>query len=222
MSNHTVTARLRSGRGKGPARRMRAEGRIPAVLYGGGKDPVSLSLDPNLLVKALDPALKRNTLLQLEVEDATDANSLVMVKDAQIDPLKDHILHVDLIRVDADQKVEVKVPLELYGRAVGVKLGGVLEQVYREIPVLAPAAAIPAKLEADITEWDLLHVFRAGDLTLPEGVDCLLDEKLKVATIATGRGADEDEEEGEEGEEGEGEEGEGGEGDGKASEGDSK
>jgi large subunit ribosomal protein L25 len=220
MSKHIVTARTREGRGKGPARRMRADGRIPAVLYGGGQDPVTLSIDPTLLVKALDPELKRNTLLHLEVEDQADISCTAMVKDTQIDPLKDQILHVDLLRVSADQAIEVKIPLKLVGRAKGVKLGGVLQQVYRDLPVLVPAGAIPAKIEIDVTDWDILDQFKAGDIALPDGVTMLLDPKLKVAAVEAGR-APEEEEEGE-GEEGEGEEGEEGEGAKGEGEGDAK
>ncbi len=206
MSKNTVTARTREGRGKGPARRMRADGRIPAVLYGGGKDPITLSVDPSLLVKALDPELKRNTLLALEVEDQSDLNCTAMVKDTQVDTLRDEILHVDFLRVDAEQSVEVKVPLALVGRSKGVKLGGVLQQVYRDLPVRTTAGTIPAKIEVDVTEWDVMFQLRAGEVPMPDGVTLLLDPKLKVAAVVAGRAADEELEAGAEGEgEGEGE-----------------
>ena len=102
MSRSTVSARPRRENGKGPARRLRATGQVPAVLYGGGKDPMALSLDPRLLIKAMDPALKRNTLLQIEVEGDASASCLVLVKEAQMDRLRDELIHVDLIRVTED------------------------------------------------------------------------------------------------------------------------
>jgi large subunit ribosomal protein L25 len=188
-------------RGKGPAHRLRAAGRIPAVLYGGGQDAVTLSLDPSLLLKALDPALKSNTLFELHVENDPAVNCTAMIKDAQIDPLREELLHVDLIRVTAEQAIEVSVPVELVGRAVGVKAGGILQQVWREVPVLAPAGNIPAKIEVDVTDWELYHQFRARDLPLPEGVEVMLEEKIKIASIVTPRAVEEEavtEEEGEE------------------------
>lgn len=187
MSRSTVTAQVRQDSGKGPARRLRASGMVPAVLYGGGQDPISLSLDPKALVKAMDPALKRNTLLQIEVEGVSSANCLAMVKDAQMDTLRDEISHVDFIRVTEDQPVEVSVPFELTGRAEGVKLGGVLQQVFRELPVRAPAGRIPASITADTTSWVMNYQLRAADLTLPEGVKLLLDAKQKIAAVVAGK-----------------------------------
>lgn len=187
MSRSTVSARLRRESGKGPARRLRALGQVPAVLYGGGKDPLSLSLDPRQLTKALDPSLKRNTLLQIEVEGEAEATCLALVKEAQMDRLRDEIIHIDLIRVAEDQLVDVTVPLELTGRAEGVKLGGTIQQVFRELPVRAPAGSIPASITADVTAWQLHFQFRAGDLSLPPGVSVRMDPKQKIAAVVTAR-----------------------------------
>jgi large subunit ribosomal protein L25 len=190
-------------RGKGPAHRLRAAGQIPAVLYGGGQEAVPLSLDPGLLVKALDPALKSNTLFDLNVENDPGVNCTAMIKDAQIDPLREELLHVDLIRITAEQAIEVTVPVELIGRAVGVKAGGILQQVWREVPVLAPAGNIPPKIEVDVTSWELYHQFRARDLPLPEGVEVMLEPKIKIASVVAPRAVEEAApEEGEELEEG--------------------
>jgi large subunit ribosomal protein L25 len=187
MSRATISATVRPESGKGPSRRLRTSGLVPAVLYGGGKDPLSLSLDPRLLTKALDPALKRNTLLMVEVEGMSDAGGLVMVKDAQMDRLRDEIIHVDLIRVTEDQPVDTFVPLELTGRAEGVKLGGVIQQVFRDLPVRAPAGSIPASITADTTTWLLHFQFRVSDLQLPPGVTVRLDPKQKIAAVVTAR-----------------------------------
>lgn len=148
---------------------------------------MALSLDPRLLIKAMDPALKRNTLLQIEVEGDASASCLVLVKEAQMDRLRDELIHVDLIRVTEDEPVDVTVPLELTGRAEGVKLGGVIQQVFRDLPVRAPAGKIPASITADTTSWLLNHQFRAGDLTLPPGVSVRLDPKQKIAAVVIAR-----------------------------------
>lgn len=184
---------------------MRAEGKIPAVLYGEGQDPLALALDPALLVSALDPELKRNTLISLEIDDDRDASCLAMVKDAQVDPLRDVLIHVDLIRVQADQEVEVEVELILTGRSEGVKLGGILQQVFRKLPIRARVGAIPSKIVLDTTDWQINDMFRASDLPMPDNVTLLLDPKQNVASVVMGRAADEEEEA--KAAEGEGEEG---------------
>lgn len=194
MSEKAITAHVRNELGKGPARRLRADGKIPAVLYGGGVNPVSLALDPLALLKTLDPELKRNTLLRLEVEGRPELSTEVMVKDAQVDTLRNEILHVDLIRVTTDSLVDVRIPLVLKGRAEGVRLGGVLQQVLRDIPIRCKASEIPAKIELDTTHWKLHHQLRAEDLPLPEGVEVRLPPRQKIATISAGRGAQEEEE----------------------------
>ncbi len=224
MSRTTVTASSRNDIGKGPARRLRSEGKIPAVLCGGQQETVSLSIDPALLINALDPELKRNTLFDLKIDDNAKRNCLAMVKDAQIHPLRDTVMHVDLIRVTEDQMIEVKVPLILTGRSEGVKLGGVLQQIFRMLPVLARADSIPAKIEMDSTTWEIGDIFRVSDLELPPGVVLQLEDKQTLVSIVEGRIEEEEVEEGEEGEEGEGEEGEGEEGDKKSedSDGDDK
>ena len=187
MSRSSVSAWTRTQTGKGAARRLRAEGKVPAVLYGGGGEPVTLSLDPKALVGALDPELKRNTLFDLQIDGGAAKGCLVMVKDAQLDPLRDEIMHVDLIRTREDQMIDVKVPLILTGRPIGVKLGGVLQQVFRMLPVLARADSIPAKIEMDSSDWQIGDMFRVSDLKLPPGVVLQLEDKQTLASIVEGR-----------------------------------
>ncbi len=187
MSRAIVNAWIRHETGKGPARRLRAEGKIPAVLYGGDEGPLSLAVDPSALVKALDPELKRNTLFDLKIDGGAERGCLAMVKDAQLDPLRDNMVHVDLIRVSEDQQIEVKIPLVITGRAEGVKLGGVLQQVFRKLPVLARADSIPAKIEVDCSSWQINDIFRASDLDLPPGVALQLEDRRTLASILAGR-----------------------------------
>jgi large subunit ribosomal protein L25 len=152
---------------------------------------VSLALDPKLLIKALDPELQRNTLFDLKIDDGATRGCLAMVKDVQLDPLRDELMHVDLIRIREDQQIAVKVPMNFTGRSEGVKLGGVLQQVYRKLPVLARADSIPAGIEVDITTWQINDQFRVQDLTLPPGVEVQLDAKQTLASIVAGRAEEE-------------------------------
>jgi large subunit ribosomal protein L25 len=152
-------------------------------VYGGGKDALSLTLDPSALSKALDPALKRNTLLELKIEDRPADSCHVMIKDVQNDTVKDVVIHVDLIRIAEGEMVECKVPLVLTGRAEGVKLGGVIKQVFRDLPLRAPAGRIPKLIEIDVTPWNVGQGARAGDLNLGDGIQVLLDAKQTVAAV---------------------------------------
>ena len=192
MSRATVTAKIRQQSGKGPARRLRAEGRIPAVLYGADQDPVPLTIDPVLLVKALDPKLKRNTLLSVQVEDDEKASSLAMVKAFQKDPLKDTLIHVDFIRIKEGQEVDVQVPILFTGKSEGVKLGGMIEKVFRTLPIRVAAANIPSSIEVDTSQWKLNELFRVADLQLPGNATVLLDPKQTIASITMGREEEEE------------------------------
>lgn len=192
MSIKALTAWKRPERKKGAARRLRRTGRIPAVLYGGDRDPVALAIDPLALAKTMDPELRRNTLLKLEVEDAPEVSCLAMVKDFQADPIRDELIHVDLIRITEGQLVEVTVPLVVTGRAEGVKQGGRLQQVFREVPIRAKATEIPPKLELDSTSWILGTQIRVSEVPLTGNISILLPPKQTIAAIVAGRTAEEE------------------------------
>ena len=134
MSETTLTGELREGAGKGVARKLRAAGRVPAVLYGHGLDSVRLSLDPSALehvIKTSDAGL--NTLIALE-GDASIAGKTVLVKELQRDPVRGQMLHADLFEVDPRERITVSVPHQVGGKAPGVTLsGGLLRHTIREI-----------------------------------------------------------------------------------------
>src|SRR5215207_7337566 len=124
-----VNAEVRRDTGKGNARRTRAAGKVPAVLYGRDEQPLSLSLDPLGLVRSMDKERRRNTVFSLAVADGGASTDVtVMIRDVQIDPLKRTIVHVDFLRVDLNDEVRVTVPLALKGIPVGVTNGGNLHQ----------------------------------------------------------------------------------------------
>ena len=212
-----LSATVRAGRGKGTSRKLRAQGLIPAVVYGKGTDAISLTVDPSLLKKALDPAKRTNSVLDLTIDgqDATETVQ-VMVKDYQVDTIKQTVLHADFIRVAMDDIVDVRVPLVLVGRPEGLKFGGTVHQVFRTLPVQCKPAQIPAELSIDISALNLNESLQVKDLSLPEGVQvCLPDTQTITLVMAAKRAALE---------EGEGAEGEGaeGEGEGEAKEGAAK
>lgn len=187
MELSKVSANARTAGGKGPARRLRASGQIPAVAYGKGRDARSLTVSPEQVVDILESERGANSLIELDLEGKEKLN--VLIGEYQYHPVTRRLLHADFIEVDLNQPVEVKVPLELTGKAQGVVMGGKLRQVFLEIPVRCVPTKIPTKLVHDVTELQIDHHVSAGDLEMPEGVEVLLPPKKTIVTIAADRRA---------------------------------
>lgn len=185
MGDQSLAVEVRTDTGKGVARKLRAVGRIPAVLYGHGNASVSLSIQ----AKDLDTLLKTshaglNTLIDLEGDSAVEGK-VVLIKELQRHSVAGTLSHADFFEIDATAKIHVSVPIKLEGTPEGVKLGGVLEHMMREIDLLCLPNAIPDSLEIDVsgmTQNESLHV---SDLTLPEGVETGVDEALPIVHVAT-------------------------------------
>jgi large subunit ribosomal protein L25 len=184
MSETALVVESRSSTGKGVARKLRAAGRIPAVLYGQGKESVPLTIDPRALEKVLRSG-GANTLLDLTVEGRPELGSPVaLVKELQRHPIRGTIVHADLYQVDLTRTVEVEVPVHLVGRAKGLDFGGILEHSLREIALECLPRSIPAAIEVDITNMELGDVIHVRDLVLPAGVSLLTDPDLGVVHVA--------------------------------------
>jgi large subunit ribosomal protein L25 len=202
MSEATLIAELRQERGKRPAGRFRREGRVPAVVYGLQSDAQSVTVPERELVHILSGAAGANTLITLKV-DGTD--QLALARELQRDPVKGKVLHVDFVRVRADQTVTAEVPLHLTGDAEGVALGGILEQALFTITIEALPRDIPTAIEHDVSALGMGDQLRVRDLAVPAGVTVQLDEEELVAQVAVPRGTEEAEAaEGAEGEAAEG------------------
>jgi large subunit ribosomal protein L25 len=179
-----VSVEVRSRTGKGGAHKVRAEGKVPGVLYGRKGEPVSVTFDEKSLLQSLDKEKRRNTVLTLEVRgDGKSEQVTAMVRDAQIDPMSRRLMHVDFLRVDLDQEVTVTVPLVLTGKAVGVTDGGNLHQSLHVVPVAAKPAAIPTKIEVDVTALKVGDALHASDLKLSQGARILLDPRESIASV---------------------------------------
>ena len=171
--------------GKNANRRSRARGKIPAVVYGGGKESVSIEVDRKTLVDTMKGHGGENPIFLLKLGEK---DRHAMIRHMDVHPLSRQVIHVDFQRVLMDQKVRVAVPVELTGTAVGVKVdGGMLDFVTREVHVECLPGQIPKHLEFDVTEMHIGQHVEAKDLQLPEGV-VLLDEAEKViASISQSR-----------------------------------
>lgn len=177
-----INAQLRSTPGTGSATKLRMKGQIPAICYGGGKDPVNLQLNPAELLKSLDPIKGRNTLLHLHIE-GQGAPVAVMLKDTQRDKLRGELIHADFLRVATDKAVRAVVPLALTGKAPGVKEGGTLHQVYRTIAVSCVPGKIPTSIELDVNSLNIGQSIHVSDLKLPEGVTVTLAANTTLCVV---------------------------------------
>ena len=176
-----VSVEVRTQVGKGGAHKVRAAGKVPGVLYGRKIAPVSVSFDEKALLTSLDKEKRRNTVFTLAVAGGEDVTA--MVRDAQIDPISQRIIHVDFLRVDLDAEVTVTVPLVLTGKAIGTTSGGQLHQSMHVIAIAAKPAAIPTKIEADVTALDMGDALHVSDLKLGAGVRALLDPRDAIASV---------------------------------------
>ena len=185
-----LNVELREDFGKGASRRLRAESRVPAVLYGHGQDPIHLSLPGHDTALA---ARNPNALLELSLPDGT--KHLSLIKEIQRHPLKRSLTHLDLIIVRKGEKVEVEIPVVLTGEPVAPAAAFVDLQT---LTLLVDALNVPEQVEVDVEgSEDGFQVF-AGDVTLPEGSELVSDVELLVASVALPRIEETEDEEGEE------------------------
>jgi len=184
-----LSVEYRASVGKTSNRRLRTEGRIPAICYGVGAEPLSLSLDPLLLLKALDPVKKTNTVIELTVAGAPagEQKLTVMLRDHQKDAMRGQITHADFIRVKLDQDVHAVIPVVLTGKAEGVKQGGMIHQVIHRLEIACRPHLIPAKLEVDVTALNLGDAIHVSDLKLGEGIRALTDAGTSVCSVTAPR-----------------------------------
>jgi large subunit ribosomal protein L25 len=180
MSEYKLAAENRSEAGKGAARRLRASGRVPAVLYGHGTKPQHLSVDARQFGQALRTDAGVNVLIQLEVGRA---RHLALAKEIQRHPVKGSLIHVDFIEVRRGEKVHVSVPVHLVGEAPGVREGGIADQDLYQVNVEAEVTAVPEVVEADVSGLGIGDVLRVADLKAPNGAVILDDPEAPVVSV---------------------------------------
>jgi large subunit ribosomal protein L25 len=181
--NNILEAQPRTPGNKNVARRVRRDGKIPAVLYGAGKDSLSVAVDPRQVLRILNSETGHNTIFDLALDkDKTKA----MIVDWQYEPIKGKLLHIDLKRIAMDKKLTVKVPIELKGEAMGVKQeGGILEQMLREVEIECLPADIPSFIEVDVAHLGFGVVLRVADLPHNPKLKFLTDENQPVAHVTS-------------------------------------
>ena len=173
-----LSASKRTDQGKGPSRRLRTSGKIPAIAYGKNLAAMALAVDPKALKSALSGPHGRNSVVELAIDGG--ATLTAMVRQYSHHPVTREFLHADFLQVDLAQPVDVEVPFKLIGKSKGVVLGGVLMQVYRDLPVRCLPEKIPSLVELDVTDVDLGESVKASQLKLPEGVAARLAAEQTV------------------------------------------
>ncbi|HVX18587.1 MAG TPA: 50S ribosomal protein L25 [Acidimicrobiales bacterium] len=189
------------GLGSGPARRLRAEGKVPGVVYGQGADPIAVAVEWRPFRAALSGEAGLNALLDLQIDGET---KLAIVKDLQRHPVTGNVLHVDFLLISRDVAISVDVPLVLEGEPTLVlREGGLIETLATSLTITAKPADIPNELQIDVTELELGASIRVGDIKLPPGVTTDVDPEEPVIITTLPAVVEEPAAEGEEGQAGE-------------------
>ncbi|HEX6060115.1 MAG TPA: 50S ribosomal protein L25/general stress protein Ctc [Gemmatimonadaceae bacterium] len=185
MATANLTATRRDDTGKGVARKLRASGQIPAVIYGHNREPQSLAVPSRELERLLDHISAGSTVIDLDIAGTT---ARTLIREIQRHPFKRQILHVDFQELVAGETVTVEVPLVIVGTAEGVRVGGgILDLVLREVEVECDPGSIPNHIDVDVTNLTIGHSIHVGDLTLPAGVTMITDAEQTIAVCSAPR-----------------------------------
>jgi len=184
MAQNILEVSIRTKPGKSGAREVRKRGNIPAVLYGKGTEPVLLSVSPAALKQALSTEAGENTLLEITYsDDSNEVKKLSLLREIQYDFLTSKPIHFDFQALDINKKITVDVPVKIVGKSKGVKDGGILEEILREIPVECLPKDIPNSFEIDVTELEIGHSIHVSALKGSEAFDILKDDEETIVTI---------------------------------------
>ncbi len=180
MSELLLSAETGRKEGTRPSRRLRREGKVPAVVYGLDADPVAVSVEWPALRQALTTDAGLNALITLQIEGE---DHLSVIKDLQRHPVRRDVIHVDFLRVRADQEIEVSVPLSLIGEALEVtRADGMVDQTMYELTIMVKPTEVPEQIEVDISELQLGDSIKVADVALPDGVTATADPDYAIAS----------------------------------------
>src|SRR5580700_5175226 len=184
LEQNVLEAQPREAGTKNQARRVRREGKIPAVVYGASKDAVAVSVDPRHVLRILHSDTGHNTIFDLALNGGERTKAMIV--DWQYEPIKGHLLHIDLKRIAMDKALRVSVPIVLQGVAEGVKTeGGILEQILREVEIECLPGDIPSHIDVDISHLTFGKVLRVSDLPHNPKLKFLSDANQPVAHVTS-------------------------------------
>jgi len=183
MAEIFLKAQVREKTGKEVARKLRRQGLIPAILYGPSTSPLPLSISSSLVLKALRAEKTASSFFDLEIEGENSKKVKVVIKDVDVHPVTDEIIHVDFYEIAMDKEISMEVPIVLVGKPKGVEKGGILEQNLRELTVACLPHLVPNYIEIDISNLDVGDSIHVADISVPEGVKIEDDPQVPVVTI---------------------------------------
>ncbi|MBW2091924.1 MAG: 50S ribosomal protein L25 [Deltaproteobacteria bacterium] len=184
-----INAMARTPKKKGQNRRLRRQGLVPGIFYGPNREPQPITLNTAEVRKIFSSGRESGLLVQLLIKDNDSSQeSVAMLKDYQVDPIRRDILHVDFYEVDLTKPVQVEVSIELVGEPVGVDEGGLLQQIQRTLLISALPGKIPEQIEVDVSHLNNGDSIHVKDIQLPAGVKTAIDDNITIAIVAPPKG----------------------------------
>ncbi len=185
MAQEALAAQIRTSTGKGAARKLRRSNQIPAIVYGVDPSPLMIAVNYSQLARIIRRSTSDNIMLDLQIESEKGTQlKKVMLKELQVDPIKDTLLHADFYEVSMDKEITVEVRINLVGSPEGVTKGGILQHVKRELTVSCLPDKLVDSLDVDVSALDIGDAIHVKDIQLPEGITCLDEEDMTVAVVA--------------------------------------
>jgi large subunit ribosomal protein L25 len=182
MATASLSATARQTAGKGAARSLRRDGRVPAIIYGHAREPLSLSVPAREFERLLEKVAAENTVIELSIDGSM---SRTLIREIQRHPVKRNVLHVDFQELVAGERMVVRIPIVLTGTAEGVRnSGGILSQILQELECRVDPLNMPGKIEVDVTNVAIGHSIHVSEMTVPEGVEVLDEPDSTVCIVA--------------------------------------
>lgn len=199
MRQENLAVKTRENKGKGAARRLRNAGMVPAIFYGSKSEPVLLEVGSKELKTILNSDSGTSTFISLDFEGKKSGKKMAVIKELQMDPVSDNLIHVDFFELLMDDKMSSNVPVKLIGKPSGVELGGTLQPIRRELEVSCLPKDLPGSINIDVSALGLGQSIHIDDIELPKGVEVPHDVNFTIVVVLAKKGAKDDEEETEEG-----------------------
>ncbi|MFO1518369.1 MAG: 50S ribosomal protein L25/general stress protein Ctc [bacterium] len=181
MERVQLSVSLREGHGKGVARKIRAKGAVPGIIYGKGMENILIEVNPKEVLSAFSGSAGMNAVLDLEVPK--QGKIVAMLKDYQADNITRKFTHLDFVKLDLTKEIRVDVPIHIMGKAEGVKEGGILEVIRRELSVVCLPTNIPQKIEVEVTSLKIGQSIHIDDLKLPQGIEVPHDQNFAIVAV---------------------------------------
>jgi large subunit ribosomal protein L25 len=191
MAEVKLKAQIRKERGKRTAKKLRAKGKVPGIVYGKGIEPVLIELDArevHFLTHGAHAASLESVIVSLEMGDEGGRDSRsTLIKEMQVDPIKDEVIHIDFHQISLEERIHARIPVVTVGECRGVSTGGILEHTLRELDVACRAMDLPEEATVDITELELGESIHVRDIDLGPKVEILNDPELSVVSVTIPR-----------------------------------